>query len=230
MYPKHHNAHHTAKHMTKTALEMGRLGERRGAGHAIGERYIAANDPVPEPVPPNHVTQPRVCEVEHIRERAEADHQHARVRGGLLPMNSHVNPEREMREMGLGYDPAPPMATRSQLLETRKEGMRRECEELRTKCNESQVPLSVRRTQQEAMELEFRRGGDHCMTLTKLKDRRRRDKIEYDMSNFDIHRPKTYPKFSERPDIPFWVSEGKDSGPVPEPPMMPRTLSEPVFK
>merc|ERR1712070_91331 len=76
----------------------------------------------------------------------------------------------------------------------------------------------------------FRRGGDHCMTLTKLKDRRRRDKIEYDMTNFEIHRPKTYPKFSERPDIPFWASEAKDPGMAPVPPVMPRTLSEPVFK
>jgi hypothetical protein len=231
-YPQHFNAHHTPKHNTKTALELARLGERKGAGAAIGERYMAANEPVPEPIPPNHETKPRICEISHIRERAEADHQLARRRGGLLPMNSHLNPEREGRSIGLDYDPAPPMATRSQLLETRKEGMRRECEELRNKCNDTQVPLSVRRTAQEVMELEFRRGGDHCMTLTKLKDRRRKDKIEYDMSNFDVHKPKTYPKFSDRPDIPFWVSDGQDSvsGAAPVPPAMPRTLSEPVFK
>merc|ERR1719498_1587995 len=118
-------------------------------------------------------------------------------------MNSYINPERECRSIGLDYDPAPPMATRSQLLETRKKGMRRECEEQRTRCDDIQVPLSVRRTEKEVHEFEFRRGGDEAMTLTKLKDRRRRDKIEYDMQKFE-HKPKTYPKFSERPDIPFW--------------------------
>jgi len=227
-YPKHHNAHHVAKHQTKTALELSRLGERRGAGAAIGERYIASHDPVPEPVPPNHETHPRMCEISHIRQRAEADHQLARTRGGLCPMNAYINPERECRSMGLGYDPAPPMATRSQLLETRKEGMRRECEELRTKCDSIQVPLSVRRAEKEVIELEFRRGGDHNQTLTKLKDQRRRDKIEYDMARFD-HKAKVYPRFSDRPDIPFWVDHEQESA-APPPPVMPRMMSEPVFK
>lgn len=146
-----------------------------------------------------------------------------------MPMNSHVNPERECRAIGLEYDPAPPMATRSQLLETRKEGMRRECEELRTKCDGIQVPLSVRRTRKEIDELEFRRGGDHCMTHTKLKDRRRRDKIEYDMERFE-HKAKTYPKFSDRPHLPFWVHEDKTPQEAPVLAAMPRTVSEPVFK
>jgi hypothetical protein len=228
-YPKHHNAQHVPKHDTKTALELSRLGERKGAGAAIGERYIAANCTVPEPVPPNHETHPRSCDVSHIRERAEADHQLSRVRGGLMAMNSYVNPERECRSIGLDYDPAPPMATRSQLLETRKEGMRRECEEQRTRCDNIQVPLSVRRTEKEVHELEFRRGGDHCKTLTKMKDQRRREKIEYDMENFR-NKPKTYPKFSERPDIPFWVSDG-EHGAHPAPVhAIPRMMSEPVFK
>jgi len=229
-YPKHHNAHHNPKHDTKTALELSRLGERRGAGAAIGERYIAANCPVPEPVPPNHETHPRTCDVAHIRERAEADHQLSRVRGGLMPMNSYVNPERECRSMGLGYDPAPPMATRSQLLETRKEGMRRECEEQRTRCDNIQVPLSVRRTEKEVYELEFRRGGADQKTLTKMKDERRRDKIEYDLQNFG-HKPKTYPKFSERPDLPFWIDHNQEySAPAAPLHAIPRSLSEPVFK
>lgn len=231
-YPRHHNADKVPKHDTQTALHMSRLGERRGAGAAIGERYIAANAPVPEPVPPNHETHPRLCEVSHIRERAEADHQLSRVRGGLTAMNTHVNPEREQREIGLGYDPAPPMATRSQLLETRKEGMRRECEEQRTRCDDIQVPLSVRRTEKEVKEFEFRRGSDDAMTLTKLKDRRRRDKIEYDMDRF-AEKPKTYPRFSDRPDIPFWMNEDHGEHGAPAAAIqhaIPRNLSEPVFK
>jgi hypothetical protein len=147
-------------------------------------------------------------------------------------MNATVNPERESRAIGLGYDHAPPMATRSQLIETRKEGMRRECEELRTKSDGIQVPLSVRRTEKEHMEFEFRRGDDNSMTLTKLKDRRRRDKIEYDMQRFQ-HKYREYPKFSDHPDKPFWINHddiAENTGAAPMHPPMPRTLSEPHFK
>lgn len=231
-YPKHFNADKIPKHATHTALKLSRLGELRGAGTAIGERYIASNCAVPEPVPPNHHTHPRKCEISHIRERAEADHQLARTRAGLLPMNASVNPERECRAIGLGYDPAPPMATRSQLIETRKEGMRRECEELRTKCDDIQVPLSVRRTEKEAMEFEFRRGDDSSMTLTKLKDRRRRDKIEHDMQRFQ-YKQREYPRFSDHPDKPFWVNHdeiAENPGCAPMHPPIPRTMSEPHFK
>jgi hypothetical protein len=124
------------------------------------------------------------------------------------------------------------MATRSQLLETRKEGMRRECEELRTKCDDIQVPLSVRRTEKEVGEFEFRRGDDNTMTLNKLKDRRRRDKIEYDMQHFQ-YKYREFPKFSDHPDKPFWVNHDEIAeypGSAPMHPPIPRTHSEPSFK
>jgi len=67
------------------------------------------------------------------------------------------------------------------------------------------------------------------MTATKLKDRRRRDKIEYDMERFQ-YKAKEFPKFSERPDIPFWIDESKAPHEAPIAASIPRTLSEPAFK
>jgi len=49
------------------------------------------------------------------------------------------------------------------------------------------------------------------------------------------HRPRTYPKYSDRPHIPFWINgdEGTDGGTPSyddQLQVLPRTLSEPVFK
>jgi hypothetical protein len=50
--------------------------------------------------------------------------------------------------------------------------MKRECEDLRSKGDELNVPLSVRRSEQEAREFEFRRPREEPMTLTRMKDDR----------------------------------------------------------
>lgn len=236
-YQRHHNAHHVPAHSTKTSLEMSRLAEAKGLGTALGEKYISENAYVQEPRPHNHESHPRTCPVAHIRERAEADHQLSRVRGGLLPMNGPVNPERELKNVGLGYDPEPFCKTRGQLLETRREAMKRHGEELRAKGEELCVPLSVRRAEKEAREYEFRRSSceGEPRTATQMKDDRRRDKIEYDLANFGNMKvaPREYPRFSDRPDIPFWVgnpaSEGHLSVSAPLRAMAP-SISEPCLK
>jgi hypothetical protein len=229
-YPPHFNAHRWPKHSTKTALECSRLADAKGAGTVVGERFMAANAPVPEPQPKTAVTEPRICPISNLRERAEADHQLSRVRAGLLPVNSAINPERELREVGMGYNEAPFMGTRSALLETRKEGMKQECEYLREKANELQVPLSVRRAQKAELEFEFRRGNPNALTLTKLKDQRRRDGVEYNAKHFGVH-PKEYPRFADCPDAPFWL-RGKEQPELASSSLeiLPRTSSEPFFK
>jgi hypothetical protein len=80
--------------------------------------------------------------------------------------------------------------------------------------------------------MEFRKADPNAMTLTKLKDQRRRDKVEYDMARFE-HKQRSFPKFSDRADVPFWIDHdavAADPGIAPAHPAMPRTLSEPVFK
>lgn len=233
MYPPHFNAHKVPQNETRTALKISRTAELKGAAAAVGEKLAAKCAPIPEPQPHTAVTEPRTCPISHIWERAEADHQLARVRAGLLPMNTATNPERELKTVGLDFVEKPYFATRGQLLETRRELMKKECEDLRAKGDEECVPMSVRKAQKEVAEFEFRRGQAHDpMTLTKLKDERRRAKIEYDMSNFtnpDIL-PRAYPKFSDRPDVPFWVSEQSEASAPRASQAMLRAVSEPVLK
>eukprot|EP00928_Gymnodinium_smaydae_P079406 TRINITY_DN63344_c1_g1_i1.p1 TRINITY_DN63344_c1_g1~~TRINITY_DN63344_c1_g1_i1.p1 ORF type:complete len:622 (-),score=104.31 TRINITY_DN63344_c1_g1_i1:36-1901(-) len=241
-YPPHFNAHNVPPHATRTALSLSRKAELKGYGAACGERWARACAPVREPQPPNSTTEPRTCPVAHIRERAEADSQAARARAGLLPMTAPVNPERENRmACGLDWQEAPLIATRSQLLETRKELMKRDCEELRAKGEDLFPPLSVRRAEKEAIEFEFRRPQGTPKTLTTLKDDRRRDRIEYDMTHFSNPQvyPREYPRYSDRPDVPFWVSDtdamshrsGRSAaGSSTQVKAMARAYSEPVLK
>jgi len=147
-------------------------------------------------------------------------------------MNQPTNPERELKTVGLGFVEQPYFATRGQLLETRRELMKKECEDLRARSIEECIPMSVRRAEKEADEFEFRRPLQEPMTLTKLKDERKRTKVEYDLANFNYPEelPRAYPKFSDRPDVPFWVSDNAVSAGTPPPRMMARGMSEPALK
>ncbi|CAE7803300.1 unnamed protein product [Symbiodinium sp. CCMP2456] len=232
-YPPHFNAHHVPEHHTRTALNNSRKAEVKAAGLIAGENWAARCEPVLERQPPNHETHPRDCPIAHIRERAEGDHQLARVRGGLMPMSYPVNPERECKTVGMQRVEDPTFRTRGQLLETRKELMKRDNEELRLNGDEYYVPLSIRNGEREVEEFNFRRPKEEPMTLTRLKDNRLKDKIEYEMNHFSFPRsfPREYPKYSDHPDIPFWVSNAEDARIGSSPPQtLSRNHSEPAFK
>lgn len=232
-YPPHFNADKVPEHYTRTTLKETRKAELKGAGLVHGENWAARCEPVKEQQPPNHETQPRTCPISHIRERAEGDHQLARVRGGLMPMSYPVNPEREYKTVGIERTEEPIFRTRSQLLETRKELMKRDNEELRAQGDEYYVPLSIRNGEQEVNHHLFREPREEPQTLTKMKDQRRKDKMEYDMTHFSFPKafPRQYPKYSDHPDIPFWVSNAESARIGEAPPRaMPRTISEPTFK
>eukprot|EP00927_Polykrikos_kofoidii_P060396 TRINITY_DN55392_c0_g1_i1.p1 TRINITY_DN55392_c0_g1~~TRINITY_DN55392_c0_g1_i1.p1 ORF type:complete len:631 (-),score=69.52 TRINITY_DN55392_c0_g1_i1:176-2068(-) len=243
-YPPHPSSDKVPPHATRTSLQISRKAEMRGYGAAVGERWHRASAPVREQQPLNAETEPRKCEIGHIRERAEADHQAARVKAGLLPCGTTPNPERESRSIGLGYDASPAFQTRSQIIDARKEGMRRECEELRQKGEEFYVPLSVRGQERDVREFEFRRPQGEQRTLTTLKDDRKREKIEYEMAHFSYPTvlPREYPRFSDHPDVPFWSSAQSGLQSVKSPNAdkalarsdgfrnVSRTVSEPVLK
>jgi len=232
-YPPHHNANAYPPHATATAMKLSRTAEAKSQGAGFAERYAAACAPVDEPQPPDHRTQPRTCPVSHMRERAEADHQAHRVRAGLLPMNSCLNPERELKTVGLDYTEQPMFATRGQLLDTRKEMTKRECEELALKAEQTCVPISVQKVERLQREYDFRRPDHMPMTLTRLKDQRKQDRIEHDMKYFSPPRvgPREYPRFSDNPEVPFWLA---DQPSVPSSnassPEMSRSISEPALK
>jgi len=229
-YHQHHNAHYVPKHETKTALALSRTAEAKGHGFDMGDKMAARKAKVVEASPPNARTHPRTCAISHIRQAAEADHQLARVRGGLVPVPTALNPERENKTLGLSYVEEPYFATRGQLVDTRRECMRQECDDLRVKGEELMMPHSVRASAKQSMNYEFRRPQADGMTLTRLKDRRKIEKIEYDMERFGV-KPREYPRFSADSDTPFWL-RGEHGGPGHStvPITMARAVSEPALK
>merc|ERR1719329_925228 len=72
------------------------------------------------------------------------------------------------------------------------------------------------------------------MTFTKLKQARRCERVEYDMNNFaPWQNPRcSYPKFSDRSDMPYWVkdSEHADRLSMARSRPISRVASEPTFK
>jgi hypothetical protein len=236
-YPPHPNAHVVPKHKTRTELHHDRLGERKNAAYKMKVKWDERN-PYAVPEQPtfqeNWVDRPVI---EHISQRAEADHQAARVRAGLLPSNTFVNPERESKHPGLHYEPDPVFQTRGQLLETRKELMKRDLDEQRDRGEQTYVPLTVRNNLREEAAYEFRRGAAHNMTKTKLHDNRKKERIEYDMAHFGV-RMKELPRYTDQAH-PWWTlkqhnrnmsepSMAKEARP--DPPCFKVTESKPYLK
>jgi hypothetical protein len=231
-YPKHFNADNVPSNPTRTHLQQARLAEAKAGGHKVGEKLAEEFAPVLENHPPTHKSHPRTCAISNIRDRAEADHQAARVAGGLLPMGTGVNPERESKTLSLDHVYRPEIVTRGQLLETRKEEMKKQGEELRQLGDAMNVPYAVQKIQKESKLFEFRRPEGHePMTLTVLKDKRKQDGIEHNMHNFQYPSQPQFPRFSDNPDVPFWLA-GQDAAataPVQTAPI-PRSYSEPALK
>lgn len=225
-YPPHFNADHHPECSTQTALALSRKAEAKGYGQAIGERWAAMTVPVPEPKAKTAEMEPRTCPISHIWQRAEADHQASRVAGGLFPMSMPVNPERELKTVGLLRERVekPLFATKTELEEVRRRTHHRDCEELRAKGENQRLPRAVETTIKEVMCYEFRRPTEEPVTLTTMKDARRRAKIEYDMANFKMPERQAfvYPKLSD-----YWDGPGV---PAPQLQAMARSASAPVLK
>lgn len=226
-YPKHHNAHNNPPHSTKTELELDRKALAKAVNADIMDKWCLQHPIYVKEDLPRRERDHVDAAASHIRERAEADHQLARVRGGLLPYTYPVNPEREEKYPGLSYVANPSFKTRSQLLETRKELNKEDCDRLRMVGEQDFVPHSVRGAEQESACFEYRRAGPEPMTMTKLKNARKQDRIEYDMANFNEEK-RQFPRFSDQPH-PFWTM-GNDRSPHEKKPRMHKTVSEPVIK
>lgn len=204
LYPPHFNSHKVPAHATLSDLRLARVSDLKASANEVGERYAQSCAKIIEPQPPNARTHPRENIVSNIRERSEGWHRDAREQGGLLRENTTTNPSRESMNVGLGYRHAPSCATRGELHEKRREELKRANEESRIRNDEINVPYTVRKVEREAKMFEFRTPKGDPKTLTKLKDDRRREKIEYDMANFGrAHRE--LPRFSDNPEVPFWM-------------------------
>eukprot|EP00746_Dinoflagellata_sp_MGD_P165634 gnl/MRDRNA2_/MRDRNA2_95020_c0_seq1.p1 gnl/MRDRNA2_/MRDRNA2_95020_c0~~gnl/MRDRNA2_/MRDRNA2_95020_c0_seq1.p1 ORF type:complete len:687 (+),score=123.82 gnl/MRDRNA2_/MRDRNA2_95020_c0_seq1:135-2195(+) len=227
VYPPHWNANHAPPHVSLTELQLDRKAEKKNFHAKLKENWDLNN--------PQLVAEKVFCDyddvpVKHIRERAEADHQLARVRGGLLPVNTELNPERQYKTVSLEYVPEPAFQTRSQLLETRKELQKEDLDRQRNKGEEEHVMWSVRQSEQEKACFDFRRPAPmkDMMTLAKLKNQRKQDRIEYDMANF-FEEKRQFPRFSDQPH-PWWMLQKRGySAPAKHNQLRP-AVSEPCLK
>lgn len=226
-YPPHHNATKAPAHQTKTELGCDRKAEAKNVHVGMKEKWDLKHPVfVKEPKPQNLDGH---GQIHHIRERAEADSQVRRVASGLLPYTGPVNPEREYKRIaspGADYVHAPVFRTRSQLLETRKEQHKADCDALRAFGEENIIPFSVRQCQREYSYYEFRRPEPTSMTMSALKAQRKRDRIEYDMAHFRED-TKEFPRFSDQPH-PFWTLGAEQRPFAQKNPQ--RSVSEPVLK
>lgn len=96
-----------AKHRTRTDMLNDRVAEKRNASNAYYNEFRKKN-PLTVPEKYENFLPERVRDrnarsepprIKSILDRAEADHQHARVRAGLLPIPTNVNPEKEDRKI-----------------------------------------------------------------------------------------------------------------------------------
>ena len=202
-YPPHSISHIVPKHKTRTELSLDRLGDRKNSAYKMKVKWDERH-PYYVPEAPSHqenwVENPVITS---IGQRANADNQAARVAAGLYPAPTYENPERQNKMPSLKWVEDPVFQTRGQILETRKELMKRDLDEQRMRGEMTYVPMTVRRAQQEEQEYQFRRGHMDNMTKTRLEDYRKKERVEYDMAHFGL-RHKEHPRYSDQPH-PWWT-------------------------
>lgn len=202
-YPPAKNAHIVPKHNTRTELSLDRMAERKNSALKLKVKWDERH---PQNVPEQPVYQDNWVEkpiITHMAQRANADNQAARVRAGLYPEPSWVNPERECLHPGLEWVQDPVFQTRGQLQETRKELMKRDLDERRMHGDATYIPLDVLAAKKAEACYNYRRGHAANMTKTRLEDYRKKERIEYDMAHFG-QRDRELPRYADQAH-PWWT-------------------------
>ncbi|CAD7945145.1 unnamed protein product [Amoebophrya sp. A25] len=183
-YPKHWNAETVPKHTTFTEMANDRTAELKMAANDKINKWCEENPRLVYEQPVSQEWSVKDPPIKRISERAEAEHQQARVRAGLQPVASFVNPDREMRAPGLEYNNSPEFKSRRELIEVRRGLQVADLEAARRHQEEQYIPLSVRKSKYEAACTKFRASQQTEKTLTQMKEQRRRERIEYDRRHF----------------------------------------------
>lgn len=208
-YPPHPISSNVPKYPTMHDMKIGRKAHLKNSGLAIKEEFDR-HHPYLVPEPP--VMQEDMLETPahtHISQRREEYRQEAREMGGLPAENTYVNPMRESMNPTLAFVHDPAFSTMTSLTETRRLQMQHDLEEQRLRGENDFIPYAIRKAQREAQSFEYRRPGDDAQTLTKLKDRRKQDRIEYDQARFtnDHFREQSHARYSSQSQ-PWWTLQG----------------------
>jgi len=205
-YPPHHNADNVPLHRTLSDLTLDRKKYLVRSAHDLKRKWDAQNPHlIEEPDPPTEWKNPNPT-ITHISERAEHDHAQQRIKSGLYPVTSYVNPEREHMMPGLGYETCPEFRTRGQLLGMRKELMNQDLVGQRRRNEQIDIPRSVRKLEEEEENHIFRGGARHTgptFTKTLMEHQRKRDRMYYDLKHFG-EKGRNFPKYCDQ-DAPWWT-------------------------
>ncbi|CAD7949788.1 unnamed protein product [Amoebophrya sp. A25] len=252
-YPARYPPHHPApKHKCGTEMRMDRLAEARNSANDLYSEYLKSHPPrVKEKMDlqspckrldavgdeksgPRHTSLPAITS---IRGRAFAEHQAARVRAGLLPIGTQINPEREDKIPGLGYTEHPQCATRSEIKEARRRAKREDAEAQRRYGEEFCLTPRVRKSMYEAACHQFRKGPDGSGTESKtrslLKANRKRDRMEYDRKHFGEYERTLAGRYSDQGEAWWTLGRGEKHKPglnvVPHPDLKITETVQPDF-
>lgn len=224
MFPPHPMSSVEPNFKTAQDMLLFRKGDLRNHGNVLKDSWDAQNPAhVPEPQPvrggpgPDGPGRTRT-------HRQEALRQNARETAGLHPVNTAVNAVREEQNLGMTYREKPEFATRTELRETRRTRLCEELENTREMGESHHVPNILSNTIRDQEEYEMRRPNLDAMTLTQLKQSRKRDFIEHNQSNFSRGQPESV-SFSKQPE-PWWTMR---DGYVQEPePCMLKAVRDPT--
>jgi len=184
VYGPHWNANKEPNHPTLTHLKNHRKAEMKNTAQLMKEEHAAKN-PAFAPEPPVHqeflVAEPPIT---HIAQRKEAMRQHARESAGLHPINASVNPHKEDLEVGMNHIEKPAIATRSHLMDKRNAQRLEDLHNARELAEKDYIPGNARHTALDATEYDMRRPKPEALTMTRLRQKRKQDFVEHNLSNF----------------------------------------------
>ncbi|CAD7957375.1 unnamed protein product [Amoebophrya sp. A120] len=183
-YPPHWNADVKPKHRTFTEIQNDRTAELKMAANDAINKWCDDNPRMVHELPVEQEFSVKNPPIQRISDRAEAEHQQARVRAGLQPIPTFINPDREMRTPSLEYNEDPEFKSRKEMLEVRRALKVADLEAQRRHGEENYIPLSVRKSKYEMAATKFRASQKNEKTFSQLKEQRRRERIEYDRRHF----------------------------------------------
>lgn len=200
VYPPHPRSSVQPRFATERELRIHRKHEVTSRNAVLNASWHAANPShVPEPPTAQEfmIQDPRFTQ---IAQRREAYRQVAREEAGLDPIGSAVNRE---ENVGLGYRERPEHATKTDLAEARKQQRTQQLVETRAQAEKTWVPRDILYGVADHELYESRRADPESMTLTKLKNARKIENIEYQMAHFDREEPQK-PSFGKQ-EKPWWT-------------------------
>jgi len=212
--------HPKPRHLCGSEMRMDRVAMARNTNNDNYNRYLLDNPPrVKELVyhsgnvkfDGEEKSSFSLPPIGNIRERAQVEHAAARVRAGLLPVPGQINPEREDKLPGLGYQDKPQIAAISAIKAARKRCLKEDLVEQRKYGEENCITPRTRKSMYEQACHDFRKGdGPITKTRSVLLEQRRRDKIEYDRTYFAEYE-RTFPRYSDAEG--YWWKKNRDYPP-----------------